>query len=802
MAEPDSQETRASRRPQDESATQAKQTSKAKSDGKRTHGTLLLAAEAAAKVSGTAGTVQEVLERTALGHYAQGLRQYLAIRLGDAAEAEVAFAKLRDGVADVGMDTLGSPPGIRARLFRLARELSNELVSAKPPKPTKTLMWFGQGSGPGVRAIREDARSGDRELLELRHARSLDTEEMAFVLGIEPAAVETRLDAAMEEARKLFSTGKSDMPKALLEAFALEQLSSEISSGSESEEDTRVPDGTVLDGRYELMKHIGTGGFADVYRARDLGVDGHVVALKLLKQPSTSKRSRDAALRELRLIASVFHPSIVQFKDHGWHEDRFWFVMPWYEGQSLEDRLRDGPMPRDEARRIFEPLARALATMHESGMRHQDVKPDNIFLAQLKTGADDDEQILPVLIDLGVAATDAELVLAGTPTYFAPEVAAQFAYREGDPFPDRPIGPAADVYALALSLRNALEPATQPDVVGGNVDAFIRERAIEKPPLPTSSDLKYLRSHFERWLSGDPEERPTADEFVGALAVLTEPEERRARRLRVLRVFGPIVLALFIVFGVVAHRLMTEAQVHADKAAALEMEAAEAHADLEDSAAQRSALETSVREAESRIQNAQLSRQELEAQLADKEGRLGVEQSRSARYRRQITELDKQRDAARASLQTAERALATERQRIATLESQVTDRDAQLAQAQRREAALSAERDRARAEVEAFDRERESARRALAEAETRVAAAERERDAARAEQRSAEAERDQAQRALQTAERRIRQLERSGSTGGGTTTNTDPDPDPDPVQPPVVERDPPTTMRPSVMIRR
>src|SRR5690606_26644794 len=156
--------------------------------------------------------------------------------------------------------------------------------------------------------------------------------------------------------------------------------------------------------------------------AKDTEVPGHVVALKLLHQPACSADARQAALRELHHIAAVFHPSVVQFKDHGWHEGRLWFVMPWYEGETLESRLQRGSLSRAEARRIFEPLARALAAMHAVGIRHQDIKPDNIFLARV----DGDGSVLPVLIDLGVAAKEAEMVVAGTPTYFAPEVAAQF----------------------------------------------------------------------------------------------------------------------------------------------------------------------------------------------------------------------------------------------------------------------------------------------------------------------------------------------------------------------------------------
>src|SRR5690606_35972253 len=102
--------------------------------------------------------------------------------------------------------------------------------------------------------------------------------------------------------------------------------------------------GRVIAGRYAIEARVGSGAFGDVFRARDTEVRGHVVALKLLHQASPSDEERERALRELRLIASVFHPSVVQFKDHGWHEGRLWFVMPWYEGETLEDRIEREPL--------------------------------------------------------------------------------------------------------------------------------------------------------------------------------------------------------------------------------------------------------------------------------------------------------------------------------------------------------------------------------------------------------------------------------------------------------------------------
>src|SRR5690606_36080112 len=146
--------------------------------------------------------------------------------------------------------------------------------------------------------------------------------------------------------------------------------------------------------------------------------------------------------------------------------------------------------------------------------------------------------------DLGVAAKDAENVLAGTPSYLAPEVAARFA-REPDP----PISTAkSDVFSLALTLRNALAPEEEEAVVGGAADAFVRNRARRSVAPPRRADLRFMRGHFERWLHVAPDHRPSADELARELAVLTLPEERRARRIATLRrglLLGSAAAAVF-----------------------------------------------------------------------------------------------------------------------------------------------------------------------------------------------------------------------------------------------------------------
>ena len=353
--------------------------------------------------------------------------------------------------------------------------------------------------------------------------------------------------------------------------------------------------GVIVGERYEVECMLGSGTFAQVYRARDLVVPDHTVSLKIARDPAIDTQAVKAAMRELQLIASVFHPSIVQLKDHGWHASRLWFVMPLYRGETLATRLSRGALSRRAAREIFEVLAEALATLHRAGVRHQDIKPDNIFLAQVDPDA---ERRLPVLIDLGLAVKDAELVLAGTPTYLAPEVAARFA---GVPDP-APIGPKADVFALALTLRHALDPESAEDVMDQGVDAFVSARARMAPPAPSRRDLRDLRSSFERWLNLSPDVRPTAEEFRRELRVLTLAQEQRARRLALARWVAPTALAIVALFATTAMVLTREAESQRIEARHERVRASQAqaraismHTNLEEEKGRRRVVENEFR---------------------------------------------------------------------------------------------------------------------------------------------------------------------------------------------------------------
>jgi eukaryotic-like serine/threonine-protein kinase len=685
-----------------------------------------IAARSIVESQAIAGTVAGVIAERALDHHWEGLFQFAAIRVGPEEAAKLLDRLAKEVEGSLG-DVLDVAPGPQANLYSRMRAL---VASAPQRAASDEPSWWSPPDGAfrrGLADLRRSFTPEQAELAELRFARRLSAAEVAHVLGENPAQVEHVSAVCVGLSERLLGkrpASHDHTPEgALLEAFALDPR--KLRAPRRQRRQPVLEMGTRIGDRYEVEGLLGTGAFADVYRARDRDVTDHVVALKILRAPAADAESVHTALRELQLIASVFHPSVVQLKDHGWHNGHLWFVMPLYRGETLAVRLQRGALTRREARNIFEPLAEALATMHRAGVLHQDIKPDNVFLANLDPdGATDNPQrILPVLLDLGVAAKDAELVLAGTPAYFAPEVAARFA---GAPDP-APVGPKADVFSLALTLRHALDPDAADEFAGVAVDAFVALRATRAPRPPLRRDLRDLRGFFERCMHFSPDGRPTAEEFHRRLRALTEPEERRARRLSTMRWAVPTTIALLALFGSIVYVLSreariqrleaTEARARAEQARA---RAATVSADLTVQQARRRELEADVARLEREYQNNRMTREQLASRLAETEGQLEVLTERQTlqglRLRQQADELHDLRDE-HTRVQAELSATTARRDELAAKLDRVTD---QLSGERARREELDATATRLREELRTANAELDDTRKRASELDTRV----------------------------------------------------------------------------------
>ena len=498
--------------------------------------------------------------------------------------------------------------------------------------------------------------------------------------------------------------------------------------------------GELFGNRYRIEKFIGRGGQGDVYQCQDMEVPGHLVAVKLLHQATRTEEERAFAMRELRMMAAVSHPAIVQFKDLGWYGARLFFVMPWLQGTTLEDA---GQLSRKEVRRIFENIASGVAALHSKGMRHQDIKPSNIFLSRI----DGFDHLLPLLLDLGVAARDGDAPVAGSPDYFAPELARAWPTGKATG-----IGPEADVFALALTLRNALDPTTAPTVDPFSASS-LEARAENPVSPPTTPDTAYLKGTFERWLAVDPEQRPTARVFLTELQQLT-----------VLGVTGYFVREELI------DRAKASFQAQQDEQQArLEAEGARQQAQGAIHEAQGARLEAEdAREAARRAEQAQeeaLARaasSATEAQTREAQAHAAMQRVQEAREALTRAEGDSTRmHEALLALQEALGAAETAR------ESERRARESERAEAAR---ALEARTETFARERDALTSTLDRARASVTEAQTQSADERARREAFEAQVQQTQAQLEALQGQLRTQEARVRELE--AQTGGAISAET------------------------------
>ncbi|MCX6463211.1 MAG: serine/threonine-protein kinase, partial [Pseudonocardiales bacterium] len=246
----------------------------------------------------------------------------------------------------------------------------------------------------------------------------------------------------------------------------------------------------LLGGRYALGDVLGVGGTAVVYRARDVRTEAPV-AVKLFP-PSPSAGDRRRQLRELQALTRLDHPGLVRLLDADTTGEHPYLVTEVVEGPSLADALVGGPLPPAEVARMGADLAAALASVHAGGFVHRDVKPGNVLL---------ERGLRPRLADFGIAraldgatATTAGAVV-GTAAYMAPEQVR-----------GRPVGPAADVYALGLVLLEAL--TGRREYPGAPIESAIA-RLTRAPAVPAGLP-RPLASALAAMTRTDPVRRPDA----------------------------------------------------------------------------------------------------------------------------------------------------------------------------------------------------------------------------------------------------------------------------------------------------
>jgi serine/threonine protein kinase/tetratricopeptide (TPR) repeat protein len=178
-------------------------------------------------------------------------------------------------------------------------------------------------------------------------------------------------------------------------------------------------------GHYRVVRQIGRGGMGIVYEAIDERLQ-RAVAIKAIL-PTADPQMRVRMLREARTAAAVSHPHICQLYEIGEHEGEPYIAMELLEGQSLADRLEQGPIPPAEAITTIIDVLAAVDALHRRGIVHRDLKPSNVFLSTHGVKLLDFGLARPVAaLDPAALETTALTlpgVLLGTPRYMAPEQA-------------------------------------------------------------------------------------------------------------------------------------------------------------------------------------------------------------------------------------------------------------------------------------------------------------------------------------------------------------------------------------------
>jgi serine/threonine-protein kinase len=271
--------------------------------------------------------------------------------------------------------------------------------------------------------------------------------------------------------------------------------------------------GTIIAGRYELVRLLGAGAMGAVYQAKQLSMD-RLVALKLMHrhvaaQPGLAPRFH----REMKATSRIEHANTVRVFDYGADESgQLFLAMEFIDGRPLSRLVAaEAPLALGRIVHIGGQIARALGAAHAEGITHRDLKPDNVMLLD-RYGEHD----LVKVVDFGIArfAEDpartqmtAEGAVIGTPAYMSPEQAL-----------GRSVDGRADFYSLGIMLyemATGRRPFASETLAGMLVAHATETPAAPSTIMPVAPPLEAL---ILRLLAKDPEARPqTAAEVLQLL---------------------------------------------------------------------------------------------------------------------------------------------------------------------------------------------------------------------------------------------------------------------------------------------
>jgi len=263
-------------------------------------------------------------------------------------------------------------------------------------------------------------------------------------------------------------------------------------------------------GRYLIKDFLGAGNMAEVYLGYQPNLDRHAAIKVIRPELATDEGFITRFRHEARAIANLRHPNIVQVYDFDEQDDRYFLVLEYIQGSTLQKRIattfsRNELMPLAEVVTIMVALCDGLNYAHEMGVIHRDIKPANVMFTQ------DD---VPVIADFGVAkivnATTATgtNVLTGTPLYMSPEQAQGL-----------PVDHRTDIYALGVLLFEMTTGRLPFD--DDRPLRVLFKIVTETPPNPRDLNPNIspeVEAVILKTLSKSPDDRyPTANDLANAL---------------------------------------------------------------------------------------------------------------------------------------------------------------------------------------------------------------------------------------------------------------------------------------------
>ena len=269
--------------------------------------------------------------------------------------------------------------------------------------------------------------------------------------------------------------------------------------------------GTMLSGRYEVLKRVGSGGMADVYMAKDHKLNRNVAVKVLKSEYVEDEKFLKKFETEAQAVARLSHPNIVNIYDVGMEDGINYIVMELAEGITLKEYIRKkGYLSPKETVEISTQIASAISHAHKNHIIHRDIKPQNILVS--------DTGIIKVT-DFGIAKATSSNTVTSTATamgsvhYISPEQAK-----------GRFCDEKSDIYSLGITMYEMVTGHVPFDHENGVTIALMHLQNEITPPsqirdgIPDSLEKIILKCTMKK-----PEERyQTADDLIADLRLVFE----------------------------------------------------------------------------------------------------------------------------------------------------------------------------------------------------------------------------------------------------------------------------------------